>query len=196
MAVPKTPKFVPPTQPVSTGSADPLEDTTPTLFRPLRIRGKTLRNRICVSPMCQYSCTPFGPRTGVLTPLSVSTYLQYAFRGTALVMSEAVVVQEKARISVNCPGLWNDTQAEAMRALTDLVHSQGGLFGVQRHMQVAKVAHLRRGKLPEWVSQAQWHLQQKGDGRMRFRVHLEEAITPGTGRARTIQAAGSANPTR
>ncbi|KAK4553511.1 NADH-dependent flavin oxidoreductase [Recurvomyces mirabilis] len=103
----------------------------PTIFSPLKIRGVTLRNRICVSPMCHYSCAPSGPQTGVLTPLYFTTIGHYAFKGAALAMLEATAVCPAGRISVNCPGLWNTTQQDALKGLADFVHSQGGLLGVQ-----------------------------------------------------------------
>ncbi|KIW99553.1 uncharacterized protein Z518_11292 [Rhinocladiella mackenziei CBS 650.93] len=119
-----TPKHCP-------GRAKQLTFNTPTIFRPLKLRGVTLRNRICVSPMCQYSCAPSGPQVGVITPLYLATLGHYAYKGAALVMVEATGVQPNGRISVNCPGLYNDTQEAGMRKLTDLVHSQCGLVGVQ-----------------------------------------------------------------
>ncbi|KAG4273248.1 hypothetical protein FPRO04_09854 [Fusarium proliferatum] len=129
-AVPGIPFFAPAQDP-STGTAKQLEPDTPTIFRPLKIRGITLRNRICVSPMCHYSCAASGPQTGVLTPLYYTTIGHYAFRGAALVMLEATGVAPNGRISVNCPGIWNDAQRDALKNLADFVHSQGGLIGLQ-----------------------------------------------------------------
>lgn len=129
-AVPGIPFFAPAQDP-STGTAKQLEPDTPTIFRPLKIRGITLRNRICVSPMCHYSCAASGPQTGVFTPLYYTTIGHYAFRGAALVMLEATGVTPNGRISVNCPGIWNDAQRDALKNLADFVHSQGGLIGLQ-----------------------------------------------------------------
>ncbi|CCT71773.1 related to flavin oxidoreductase [Fusarium fujikuroi IMI 58289] len=129
-AVPGIPFFAPAQDP-STGTAKQLEPDTPTIFRPLKIRGIMLRNRICVSPMCHYSCAASGPQTGVLTPLYYTTIGHYAFRGAALVMLEATGVTPNGRISVNCPGIWNDAQRDALKNLADFVHSQGGLIGLQ-----------------------------------------------------------------
>ncbi|RBA13237.1 hypothetical protein FPRO05_13664 [Fusarium proliferatum] len=129
-AVPGIPFFAPAQDP-STGTAKQLEPDTPTIFRPLKIRGIPLRNRICVSPMCHYSCAASGPQTGVLTPLYYTTIGHYAFRGAALVMLEATGVAPNGRISVNCPGIWNDAQRDALKNLADFVHSQGGLIGLQ-----------------------------------------------------------------
>ena len=116
---------------ITPGTVKELNATTPTIFRPLRIRGIELRNRICVSPMCQYSCAPTGSQQGALTPLYLAIIGHYAYKGAALVMLEATGVQPNGRISVNCPGLYNDTQTQAVKQLADFVHAQGGLLGVQ-----------------------------------------------------------------
>ncbi|KAF5981713.1 flavin oxidoreductase [Fusarium bulbicola] len=129
-AVPGIPFFAPAQDP-STGTAKHLEPTTPTIFRPLKIRGVTLRNRICVSPMCHYSCAASGAQTGVLTPLYHTTIGHYAFRGAALVLLEATGVTPNGRISINCPGIWNDAQRNTLKNLADFVHSHGGLIGLQ-----------------------------------------------------------------
>lgn len=81
--------------------------------------------------MCQYSCAPTGPQSGVLTPLYLTTVGHFAYKGAALVMLEATGVQASGRISVNCPGLYNDVQTAGAKSLSDFVHSQGGLIGVQ-----------------------------------------------------------------
>jgi 2,4-dienoyl-CoA reductase-like NADH-dependent reductase (Old Yellow Enzyme family) len=128
--VPGLPYFMP-MHTISPGTAKDYGESTPTLFRPLKIRGITLRNRICVSPMCHYSCAPTGAQTGVLTPLYFTTIGHYAFKGAALAMIEATGVCPTGRISVNCPGLYNDAQKDGLKAVVDFVHAQSGLLGVQ-----------------------------------------------------------------
>jgi 2,4-dienoyl-CoA reductase-like NADH-dependent reductase (Old Yellow Enzyme family) len=113
------------------GTPRVIDDNTPDLFRPLTIRAITLRNRICVSPMCLYSTASHGPKQGVLTPLYITTIGHNVFKGAALAMLEATGVQPNGRISPHCPGLWNSTQQHALKNLTDFIHSQGGLCGVQ-----------------------------------------------------------------
>ena len=150
-AVPGLPYFSP-MHTVSPGTAKDYSEKTPTLFRPLKIRGITLRNRICVSPMCQYSCASTGAQTGVLTPLYFTTIGHYAFKGAALAMIEATGVCPSGRISVNCPGLYNHAQKDGLKAIADFVHAQGGLIGVQLNhagrkssTQAPRVA-IRQGK--------------------------------------------------
>lgn len=103
----------------------------PTLFNPLQIRSKTLRNRTIVAPMCQYSTAESGPQTGALTPYHISTLGHYALKGAALVFIEATGVQPNGRISPNCPGLWSDDQIPGVKAVADFVHAQGALCGLQ-----------------------------------------------------------------
>ncbi|KAF3001771.1 hypothetical protein E8E13_000793 [Curvularia kusanoi] len=128
--VPGLPYFIP-THSVSPGTVKEISARTPTIFHPLKIRGVTLRNRICVSPMCHYSCAPTGPQTGVMTPLYFTTVGHYAYEGAALVMLEATGVCSTGRISVNCPGLYNDAQQNGLKQVADFIHAQGGLIGVQ-----------------------------------------------------------------
>ncbi|RVX67848.1 hypothetical protein B0A52_07776 [Exophiala mesophila] len=116
---------------VPVGTPLQVTDQTPTLFRPLKIRSVTLRNRICVSPMCQYSLPSSGPNIGALSPLYFTTIGHYVFKGAALAMLEATGVNYAGRISPKCPGLWNDIQEESLRSLASFIHSVGGVCGVQ-----------------------------------------------------------------
>ncbi|KAK5174464.1 NADH-dependent flavin oxidoreductase [Saxophila tyrrhenica] len=103
----------------------------PTLFTPLTIRGNVLRNRIIVAPMCQYSTAPSGPDIGALTPYHITTLGHYALKGAGLVFIEASGVQPNGRISPNCPGIWSDDQIPGVKAVADMVRSQGALCGMQ-----------------------------------------------------------------
>lgn len=120
---------------------------TPTLFTPLKIRSKTLRNRIIVAPMCQYSTAASGPDIGKLTDYHIATLGHYALKGAALVFIEATGVQANGRISPNCPGLWNDAQTESVKRISDFVKSQGASSGIQ-------LAHAGRkaSTVPSWIS--------------------------------------------
>lgn len=103
----------------------------PTLFKPLRIRDVTLRNRIVVAPMCQYSAADSGSGIGALTPYHLVTLGGYALKGAALVFVEATAVQPHGRISPNCPGIWQDEQIAGLKDVADFVHSQGAVCGIQ-----------------------------------------------------------------
>ena len=82
-----------------------------------------------------------------MTPLYLTTLGHYVYKGAALAMVEATGVQPNGRISVNCPGLWNDAQTEGLKTLADFIHSQGGLIGVQ-------LSHGGRksSTMPPWVA--------------------------------------------
>ncbi len=97
-----------------------------TLFSPLSIRGLTLKNRAWVSPMCQYSAT-----NGVVGAWHRVHLGAFATGGAGLIMAEATGVVSQGRISIRCPGLWNDEQVEAWRGVTEFAHDQGAAIGVQ-----------------------------------------------------------------
>jgi 2,4-dienoyl-CoA reductase-like NADH-dependent reductase (Old Yellow Enzyme family) len=81
--------------------------------------------------MCHYSRAPTGAQNCVLSPFYFTTIGHYAFKGAALAMIEATGVCPAGRISVNCPGLYNDAQKDGLKAVADFVHAQGGRIGVQ-----------------------------------------------------------------
>jgi 2,4-dienoyl-CoA reductase-like NADH-dependent reductase (Old Yellow Enzyme family) len=124
--------------------------STPNLFKPLTIRGITLRNRILVAPMCQFSSASHGPSTGALTDYHIATLGHYALKGASLVFTEATGVQPNGRISPNCPGLWSDAQIPALRRVSDFLKSQGALSGCQ-------LAHAGRkaSTCAPWIAGAQ-----------------------------------------
>ena len=130
MAVEGVPFFAPQHR-ISPGMPKNPSHKVPTLFTPLPIRGKTLKNRIIVAPMCQFSAAHTGSQIGALTPYHVATLGHYALKGAALVFTEATAVQTNGRISPNCPGLWKDEQLAGLKAVADIVHSQGALCGIQ-----------------------------------------------------------------
>jgi 2,4-dienoyl-CoA reductase-like NADH-dependent reductase (Old Yellow Enzyme family) len=98
----------------------------PLLFTPLRLRGAELRNRIMVSPMCQYSAVD-----GLVQPWHMVHLGGLARGGAGLVMTEATAVVPEGRISPRDTGLWTDAQAEAWAPIVDLIHEMGALAGVQ-----------------------------------------------------------------
>lgn len=113
------------------GAPYEIDETTPTLFKPLNIRNVTLRNRIMVAPMCQYSTAPSGPEIGQLTDYHIAHLGHYALKGAALVMIEATAVQPNGRISPNCPGIWEDAQIAPIKRVSDFIRSQGALSSIQ-----------------------------------------------------------------
>lgn len=96
------------------------------LFSPLKIRGIELKNRIAVSPMCQYSSNNGTPTEWHLVHLG-----SRAVGGAALVIQEATAVSPEGRISPDDAGMWNDIQAKAYEKITSFISSQNSLPGVQ-----------------------------------------------------------------
>lgn len=100
----------------------------PALFSPLSLRGLTLRNRIGLSPMCQYSCMG---RDGLVGDWHLVHYGARATGGFGLVMTEATAVSPNGRISPWCAGLWSDAHAEAWAPVVRFAQQQGAAFGMQ-----------------------------------------------------------------
>ncbi|HTS01521.1 MAG TPA: NADH:flavin oxidoreductase/NADH oxidase [Thermoanaerobaculia bacterium] len=96
------------------------------LFEPLRLRGATFRNRVFVSPMCQYSAEGGVPNDWHLVHLG-----SRAVGGAALVMAEATGVSADGRISPGDTGIWNGAQVDAFRRIASFVSSRGAVPGIQ-----------------------------------------------------------------
>jgi 2,4-dienoyl-CoA reductase-like NADH-dependent reductase (Old Yellow Enzyme family) len=96
------------------------------LLSPLILRGVTLRNRIVMSPMCQYSAVEGMANDWHLVHLG-----SRAVGGVALVMVEATAVAREGRISPGDMGLWCDEQIEPLARIARFVPSQGAIAGIQ-----------------------------------------------------------------
>jgi len=96
------------------------------LFQPLRLRSVTLRNRIGVSPMCQYSSTDGFASDWHLVHLG-----SRAVGGAGLVMTEAAAVEARGRISPEDLGIWDDAHVELLTRIVHGVQSQGAVAGMQ-----------------------------------------------------------------
>ena len=99
----------------------------PLLFQPFTLRGLTLKNRIVVSPMCQYSAGDDARATDWHFVHLGSR----AVGGAALVMVEATSVESRGRLSLGDLGLYDDAQIEPLARIARFVHAQGAAFGVQ-----------------------------------------------------------------
>ncbi|MEU7813758.1 NADH:flavin oxidoreductase/NADH oxidase [Pseudonocardia sp. NPDC049154] len=122
----------------------------PLLFTPLRLRELTVRNRMWVSPMCQYSV---AERDGVPTDWHLVHLGGRAAGGFGLVMTEGTAVTPDGRISPQDTGLWNDAQAEAWARVVAFVHRQGAAAGIQlahagRKASTFAMALKRDGTIP------------------------------------------------
>jgi len=96
------------------------------LFEPLTLRGVTLRNRIGVSPMCQYSSAD-----GVADDWHLVHLGQFAVGGAALVLTEATAVLPEGRISPQDLGLWKDEHVEMLARIGRFVRAHGAVYGSQ-----------------------------------------------------------------
>jgi 2,4-dienoyl-CoA reductase-like NADH-dependent reductase (Old Yellow Enzyme family) len=96
------------------------------LFTELRVKDVSLRNRIAVSPMCQYSADNGVPNTWHLVHLGAR-----ASGGAGVVIAEATAVAPEGRISPGCTGLWNDEQAAAWQPIAKFIKQQGAVPGIQ-----------------------------------------------------------------
>ena len=96
------------------------------LFSPLQVRGVTLRNRVGVSPMCQYSSVD-----GLADDWHLVHLGAFATGGAGLVMTEAAAVVPEGRISPQDLGVWSDGHVPMLRRITDFVHRHGAVAGIQ-----------------------------------------------------------------
>ncbi|CAE6467531.1 unnamed protein product [Rhizoctonia solani] len=128
-----------------TKDAYPQNKTIPKLFQPLQIRNMTFKNRIWVSPMCQYSAIG-----GHMTDWHLVHLGGLAARGAGSVMLEATAVVPEGRISPECPGIWTDSQIAPMKRIVDFIHGQGAVVGIQ-------LSHAGRkaSTLAPWISATQ-----------------------------------------
>jgi 2,4-dienoyl-CoA reductase-like NADH-dependent reductase (Old Yellow Enzyme family) len=96
------------------------------LFSPLTLRSLTLRNRVGVSPMCQYSS-----QDGFATDWHLVHLGAFATGGAGLVISEAIAVTPEGRISPYDLGLWDDAHIPMLRHITEFCRAQGAVMGIQ-----------------------------------------------------------------
>jgi 2,4-dienoyl-CoA reductase-like NADH-dependent reductase (Old Yellow Enzyme family) len=96
------------------------------LFSPYRVRGLEFRNRVFVSPMCQYSSPDGLPTDWHLVHLG-----SRAVGGAALVFTEATAVSPEGRISPGDTGIWSDAHQEAWSRVARFVREQGAVPGMQ-----------------------------------------------------------------
>jgi len=102
------------------------EAEAPHLFSPLRIREVTFRNRIGVSPMCEYSSA-----NGFANDWHFVHLGSRAVGGAALVMTEASAVTDSGRISPNDLGIWMDDHIPALARIFRFIEDQGAAPGMQ-----------------------------------------------------------------
>lgn len=101
------------------------------LFEPFSLRSLTLRNRVWMAPMCQYSAAPDGPEQGAPNDWHATHYGSRAAGGAGLILVEATAVSPEGRISPFDLGIWNDHQTERFTPITRFLKDQGVTPGIQ-----------------------------------------------------------------
>jgi 2,4-dienoyl-CoA reductase-like NADH-dependent reductase (Old Yellow Enzyme family) len=116
------------------------ETSATNLLSPLTIRGVNLRNRIVMSPMCQYSS-----EEGLANDWHLVHLGSRAVGGVALVIAEATAVTRDGRISPVDLGIWSDAHVEPLARIARFIHAQGAVAGIQ-------LAHAGRkaSTVPPW----------------------------------------------
>ena len=100
--------------------------TTPLLFQPLELRGVRLRNRIVISPMCQYSA-----QDGMVTDWHLVHLGKFAQGGAGAVFLEATAVEKRGRITHGDTGIWDDAHIPGLRRIAAFLKEQGAAPAIQ-----------------------------------------------------------------
>ena len=123
------------------------KNPVPDLLQTLELRGITLRNRVCMAAMCQYSA-----QDGLANDWHLVHYGSRAAGGVGLVILEATAISDIGRISPADLGIWNDGQINPLKRISSFVHQQGAIMGIQ-------LAHAGR--------KASCDVPRKGGGRLK-----------------------------
>lgn len=140
-----------------------IDTHTPILFQPFKLRDITLKNRIVVSPMCQYSS-----EDGFATDWHVVHLGSRAVGGAALVITEAAAVEARGRISPQDLGIYRDEHIEMLARITQFIREQGAIAGIQLAHAGRKASTYRpwSGKGEVTVEDGRW--QTIGPSAQRF----------------------------
>jgi 2,4-dienoyl-CoA reductase-like NADH-dependent reductase (Old Yellow Enzyme family) len=117
----------------------------PHLFSPIKIKNVEFKNRLVVSPMCEYSSEDGFANNWHLVHLG-----SRAVGGAALVITEATAVSPEGRISYGDLGIYKDEHIEKLKEITDFIHEHGSVAGIQLAHAGRKASH----ELP-WKGNAQ-----------------------------------------
>jgi 2,4-dienoyl-CoA reductase-like NADH-dependent reductase (Old Yellow Enzyme family) len=96
------------------------------LFDQCKLRSLTLKNRVAVSPMCQYSS-----EGGLASDWHLVHLGARAVGGAGLIIAEATGVEARGRITPGCAGLWDDCQIEPLKRITKFLKQHGAVPGIQ-----------------------------------------------------------------
>ena len=107
------------------------------LFKPIKIRSIELKNRITVSPMCEYSSIDGFANDWHLVHLG-----SRAVGGAALIFTEAAAVSPEGRITPDDLGIWKDEHIEFLKRITKFLEEHGAVPGIQLAHAGRKASHL------------------------------------------------------
>lgn len=144
------------------------------LFEPLKLRGIELKNRIVVSPMCQYSSVDGFANDWHLVHLGTR-----AVGGAALVFTEATAVSPQARISADDLGIWKDEHVDFLKKITGFIKDQGAVPGIQLAHAGRKASQLSpwKGRRTLKISEGGWQTEAPSAVAFRDGEHPPTAMT-------------------
>lgn len=100
----------------------------PGLFDPIKIAGLEIKNRVMMSPMCQYQA---GNKAGTAENWHFVHYVSRAIGGTGLIMTEMTNVESRGRITEGCLGIYDEQHIDAFKRIIDECHRYGSKAGIQ-----------------------------------------------------------------
>lgn len=127
----------------------------PHLFRPITLRGVTAKNRIMLSPLCEYSSIDGMPGDWHLVHLGAR-----ATGGAGIICTEATHVSAEGRITHHCLGLWNEAQRDGLARIVAFIESQGAVPAIQL-AHAGRKASIRRpweGSGPQGIAEGGWEV--------------------------------------
>src|SRR5471030_1919618 len=108
----------------------------PHLFSPIKIKNVELKNRLMVSPMCEYSS-----KDGFANDWHLVHLGSRAVGGAALVITEATAVLPEGRITATDLGIWKEEHIDKLQQITAFIHQQGAVAGIQLAHAGRKASH-------------------------------------------------------
>ncbi|MAJ14813.1 MAG: NADH:flavin oxidoreductase / NADH oxidase [SAR116 cluster bacterium] len=108
------------------------------LFSSFELKNKTFRNRVILSPMCQYKA-----KDGSIDDWHLQHYSRFAFSGLGGAFIEATAVSPEGRIGYGCTGIWHDNHVEGLKKITKIFKNYNCRSGIQLAHAGRKASFLR-----------------------------------------------------
>jgi 2,4-dienoyl-CoA reductase-like NADH-dependent reductase (Old Yellow Enzyme family) len=145
------------------------------LFSPLRIKEIEFKNRIAVSPMCQYSS-----QDGFANDWHIVHLGSRAVGGAALVLTEATAVSPEGRISIADLGIWKDEHIVYLQKVTRFILQQGSVPGIQLAHAGRKASRNEPWNGSKLIPEAQggWNIVAPASSPLSSEYGIPEALTP------------------